>query len=112
MGSWVVANDPEPGNAATSFGYSAGKAGIDPLAGVVNAEFSDQGIVAYTVEPGLVSDRPLFQKIQDRFPDAPVNSPEAIGAAIIWVLTDPAARRLGGSIFPPSPNEMVCSDEV
>ena len=96
MSSFVVVNDP-PGTATENgwaIGYTAAKAGIDRFAGVLNVEFGDRGIRAYTVDPGFVAyGDDLSEKI-DRYVGMPVTPPDAIGAAIVWLVTSPDAPRL------------------
>jgi NAD(P)-dependent dehydrogenase (short-subunit alcohol dehydrogenase family) len=96
MSSHVVANDP-PGTVLDngwSLAYAAAKAGIDRFASVLNAELIDTGVVTYTVEPGFVAYGTALDQALARFPDVPVSPPEAIGAAIVWLVTSPDASRL------------------
>lgn len=98
MSSTVVAIDP-PGTVLAngwSLGYAAGKAGIDRFAGVLNAELSGSGVVAYTVEPGFVAYGEAFAETLAKYPGRPVTPPEAIGAAVRWLVTAPDATRLLG----------------
>lgn len=96
MSSFVVFNDP-PGTADAngwSVGYAAAKAGIDRFAGALNAEFGERGILAYTVDPGFVAYGDDFANQVDRYVGMPVTPPDAIGAAIVWLVTSPDAPRL------------------
>ena len=96
MSSFVVFNDPPgtPDRNGWALGYSAAKAGIDRFAGALNAEFGDRGILAYTVDPGFVAYGDDFAAQVDRYVGMPVTPPEAIGAAIVWLVTSPDAARL------------------
>jgi len=96
MSSYVVANDP-PGTVDTdgwSLSYAAGKAGLDRFAGVLNQELADKGVKVFNVEPGFVAYGPAFSESLTKFPGRPVTPPEAIGAAVRWLLTTPEATRL------------------
>lgn len=90
----AVYDPPAPlGSGGWGFGYGVSKGAFDRIAGLVNAEFGPQGIVAFNVEPGFV---------RHDDPSVPVGTflpmestpPEAIGAAIAWLVTDPAAPAL------------------
>jgi NAD(P)-dependent dehydrogenase (short-subunit alcohol dehydrogenase family) len=70
------------------------KAGIDRFAGVLNAELGNQGIVAYTVDPGFVAYGDEFAEMLEKYPGMPVSPPEASAAAIVWLVTSPDAKRL------------------
>lgn len=91
MSSFVAAMDPPgpPGRGGWGMPYAVGKGGFDRIAGVLAAELSGQGLVVYNVEPGLTAygDRLTVQK--ELYPWADINSPEAIGAAVAWLVTHP-----------------------
>jgi hypothetical protein len=96
MSSYVAVNEP-PGTALAngwSLAYAATKAGIDRFAGVLNVELGDRGIRAYTVDPGFVAYGEEFDAAVERYVGMPVTPPEAIGAAIVWLLSSPDAQRL------------------
>jgi 3-oxoacyl-[acyl-carrier protein] reductase len=95
MSSFVVFNDP-PGTLAHdgwALSYAAAKAGIDRFAGVLNVELDGTGVTAYTVEPGFVAYGPALDEALQKYGN-PVTPPEAIGAAIVWLVTSPDALRL------------------
>jgi NAD(P)-dependent dehydrogenase (short-subunit alcohol dehydrogenase family) len=96
MSSFVVFNDPPgtPDQNGWALSYAAAKAGIDRVAGGLNAEFGDRGILAYTVDPGFVAYGDDFAAQLDRYVGMPVTPPDAIGAAIVWLVTSPDAPRL------------------
>jgi 3-oxoacyl-[acyl-carrier protein] reductase len=96
MSSYVAFNDP-PGTAhenGWALAYAATKAAIDRFAGVLNVELGDHGIRAYTVDPGFVAYGDELESSVERYVGMPVTPPEAIGAAIVWLLSSPDAERL------------------
>jgi len=96
MSSYVVASDP-PGTVhenGWTLAYAAAKAGIDRFASVLNVELRDAGVNVYTVEPGFVAYGEALTQALAKFPDSPVTPPEAIGAAIAWLVRSPDATRL------------------
>jgi NAD(P)-dependent dehydrogenase (short-subunit alcohol dehydrogenase family) len=77
-----------------SLAYAAGKAGIDQFAKLINAELGHSGIRAFTVEPGFVAYGEAYDIALRDNPGVPVSPPEAIGAAIAWLVEAPDANRL------------------
>jgi len=57
-------------------------------------ELQETGVVTYTAEPGFVAYGAALEQALLKFPDVPVRPPEAIGAAIVWLVTSPEASRL------------------
>ncbi|KQY50938.1 SDR family NAD(P)-dependent oxidoreductase [Nocardioides sp. Root140] len=115
-GGGIVANmcsgsasiDPPgpPGEGGWGLAYAAAKAGFGRIAGAVNAEFRDQGIRAFNLEPGFVVTesgraRGGTDQIEARgFTGAPV---EASGRVIAWLARsghdDPEANALLGTVI-------------
>jgi len=93
--SMVAHSEPRAkvGAGGWGFAYGLSKGAIDRMAGLLNAEFGDQGIVAFNVEPGFVVYGVAAEAIQERHPGTQVTPPEAIGAVIAWLVTDPEARK-------------------
>ena len=91
MSSFVAATNPPgpPGRGGWGMPYAVGKGGFDRMAGVLTSELSDTGILVYNVEPGLTAygDRLTIQRQQ--YPWAAINPPEAIGAAVAWLVAHP-----------------------
>ncbi|SEP05418.1 SDR family NAD(P)-dependent oxidoreductase [Trujillonella endophytica] len=96
MSSGVATLQPRASVATNgwSFAYAAGKAGIDRLAGIVNAELGDRGIRAFTVEPGIVAYGEKLAEYLEKYSGAPVSPPESIGPAIVWLVDSPDADEL------------------
>ena len=92
MTSYVAAMNPPgpPGAGGWGLAYAVGKGGFDRIAGVLEAEFSSRGIVVYNVEPGLTAYGDRLEVQREQYPWAPINTPEAIGAAVAWLVTHPA----------------------
>jgi NAD(P)-dependent dehydrogenase (short-subunit alcohol dehydrogenase family) len=79
------------GHGGWGFAYGVAKGGSDRMAGLINAELGDRGIVAYNIEPGLVAYGGKLDGARARNPGSEVTPPEAIGAAITWLATSPDA---------------------
>ena len=96
MSSNVVVLDPRASVEANgwSFAYAAGKAGIDRLAGILNAELGDRGIRAFTVEPGIVAYGEKLAEFLAKYAGAPVSPPESIGPGVVWLVDSPDADAL------------------
>ncbi len=78
------------------YAYGAGKAAVSRLAGVLAVELGEQGICAYTVNPGVVTTDALKATIGDqglialRAGSAP---PEVPAAVMLWLATSAEAPR-------------------
>ncbi|WP_051683933.1 SDR family NAD(P)-dependent oxidoreductase [Blastococcus sp. URHD0036] len=96
MSSNVVVLDPRASVATTgwSFAYAAGKAGIDRLARILDAELGDRGIRAFTVQPGMVAYGEKLAEFLAKYAGAPVSPPEAIGPGVVWLVESPDADAL------------------
>lgn len=96
MTSFAAFNDPPgpAGEGGWGFAYAVGKGGFDRIAGVLNAEYAERGVVAYNVEPGLTAYGERLETQRREYPWAEINAPESIGAAVAWLVTHPdeAAR--------------------
>ena len=91
MSSYVAAQNPPgpPGKGGWGLAYAAGKGGFDRVAGVVSAQYADQGIVVYNVEPGLTAYGERLRVQREQYPWAEVNEPDSIGAAVAWLVGHP-----------------------
>lgn len=81
------------GEGGWGFAYGMAKGACDRMAGLINAELGDNGIVAYNIEPGFVAYGDHLAEAKASFPDIEVTPPEAIGAAIAWLATSDDAPR-------------------
>lgn len=73
--------------------YAMTKAAFERVAPLLTIEHRDDGIVAYSVDPGhVLTERQRLsttsRDLEEHFPGAP---PEVIGAAVAWLATDPDA---------------------
>lgn len=82
------------------FAYGASKAALGRLAGVINTEYGDQGVQAYSVNPGLTTTEAVTATLgndgalQKRLGAMP---PQAIAQALLWLASDPRAASLSKS---------------
>ncbi|MBF8644380.1 MULTISPECIES: SDR family NAD(P)-dependent oxidoreductase [Pseudomonas] len=76
------------------YAYGAGKAAVSRLSGILSTELGEQGIRAYTLNPGVVTTEALKVTIGEkgvialRAGSAP---PEVPAAVMLWLATDPQA---------------------
>jgi NAD(P)-dependent dehydrogenase (short-subunit alcohol dehydrogenase family) len=89
---------PQPaGQGGWGLGYGMSKAAVTRLAGIIDVELRDRGILAYNLHPGLVITERMVQDMGafgiDMEGGAP---PDAIGAAAAWLATSPDAEALHG----------------
>ena len=81
---------PRPG-----LGYRIGKAAQHTLVGSILAEYGDQGIRAFNVNPGFVlTERNSLDVEEFGFDPKWAGPPAAIGAAVAWLVTAPEAEAL------------------
>lgn len=79
------------------YAYGASKAALARLAGVINREYGEHGVRAWSVNPGVVATEALRATIgtggdiAKRYGAA---EPETIAAALYWLATDPRAVAL------------------
>ncbi len=81
---------PRPG-----LGYRIGKASGHTLVGSLLAEYGDQGIRAFNVNPGFVlTERNSLDAGEFGFDPAWAGPPAAVGAAVAWLVDAPEADEL------------------
>ncbi len=81
---------PRPG-----LGYRIGKAAGHTLVGSILAEYGEQGIQAFNVNPGFVlTERNSLDVEEFGFDPSWAGPPAAIGAAVAWLVTSPDAAAL------------------
>ena len=82
------------GKGGWGYAYGAGKAAVSRLSGILSVEFGDQGIRAFTLNPGVVTTDALRATIGDkgvialRAGSAP---PQVPAAVMVWLATSDAA---------------------
>jgi NAD(P)-dependent dehydrogenase (short-subunit alcohol dehydrogenase family) len=85
----------KPGAGGAGLGYRLGKASGHTVVGSLLAEYADQGIRAFNVDPGLVATERNSIELAELGFDPDIGAPPAaIGAAIRWLVTDPGADEL------------------
>lgn len=81
---------PRPG-----LGYRIGKAAGHALAGSIQAEYGDQGIRAFNVDPGFVlTERNSLDADEFGFDPSWAAPPAVVGAAVAWLVGSPEADAL------------------
>jgi NAD(P)-dependent dehydrogenase (short-subunit alcohol dehydrogenase family) len=84
-----------PPNPRPGLGYRIGKAAGHTLVGSILAEYGDQGIRAFNVNPGFVlTERNSLDADEFGFDPSWAGPPAAIGAAVAWLVTSPDADGL------------------
>jgi NAD(P)-dependent dehydrogenase (short-subunit alcohol dehydrogenase family) len=111
MVSGSARHDPPGPAGAGGWGvaYSASKAAFGRIAGGIEAEFRDQGVRAFNVDPGNVAtEKRRALNPDDDFESGFGSAPaEATGAVVAWLATDPGATRFVGKwIYAPK----LCAD--
>jgi NAD(P)-dependent dehydrogenase (short-subunit alcohol dehydrogenase family) len=84
------------GRGGWGYAYGAGKAAVSRLSGILATELGEQGILAYTVNPGVVTTEALKATIGDKGVLALRNGaapPEVPAAVMLWLATAPEAQR-------------------
>ncbi|GAB3715505.1 SDR family NAD(P)-dependent oxidoreductase [Nocardiopsis oceani] len=85
----------KPGAGGAGLGYRLGKSAGHTLVGSLLAEYADQGIRAFNVDPGLVStERNSIELAELGFDPDMGAPPAAIGAAVAWLVTVSEADEL------------------
>jgi NAD(P)-dependent dehydrogenase (short-subunit alcohol dehydrogenase family) len=90
-------------------GYSASKAAFGRVAGGIEAEFKDQGVRAFNVDPGnVITEKRRALHPEDAFEGGFGSAPaEATGAVVAWLAgNDDAVRFAGKWIYAPK----LCAD--
>ncbi len=88
------------GDGGWGMAYAMTKAALERVAPLLKVEHGDDGIVAYSIDPGYVLTERARVSAADhghaeRFTPA---GPEVIGTAVAWLASDPGAVELSGQI--------------
>ena len=84
-----------PGQAGVGLGYRIGKAAGHTIVGSILAEYASSGIRAFNVEPGFVrTERNSLDAGELGFDISFAAPPEAVGAAVAWLVSSPEADEL------------------
>lgn len=85
------------GNGGWGYGYGAGKAAVSRLSGIVSREHGSNGIVALTVNPGVVTTETLKATIDEVHLSTLSKysaSPELIAQVLLWLTKSSGAEAL------------------
>jgi NAD(P)-dependent dehydrogenase (short-subunit alcohol dehydrogenase family) len=90
---WYPRNPP--GQAGVGLGYRIGKAAGHALVGSILPEYSGRGIRAFNVNPGfIITERNAPDVAAAGYDPSAGAPPSAVGATVVWLVTDPAADAL------------------
>lgn len=83
------------GEGGWGMGYAMSKAAFERMAPLLMVEHGDEGVVAYSVDPGHVpTERQMARNTaKDYSSDTNPATPEVIGEAIAWLLQDDESRQ-------------------
>jgi len=97
-GSALVPPPAPAGEGGWSLAYCATKAALHQLAVVIDVEFRERGIRAFTMEPGFtITERAIATSINDQYREHfRGDPPEVAGAVIGWLATSPDADHFLG----------------
>lgn len=106
-GSATVEPRGLPGDGGWGLLYAASKAAFGRVAGIVNAEFGDQGVRAFNIDPGfVVTESAAVRGGNDAIEANGFDSadPAASGQVIAWLAeqTEAAGQWLGRTVWAPS----------
>jgi NAD(P)-dependent dehydrogenase (short-subunit alcohol dehydrogenase family) len=88
------------GSGGWGMGYAMTKAAFARVAPMLEVEFGDGGLRAFSIDPGHVpTERQVAAGRAKQYEgNFTAGTPKAIGAAVAWVCTDPGADRFRGGI--------------
>lgn len=90
------------GSGGWGMGYAMTKAAFERVAPLLEVEHADDGIRAFSVDPGHVpTERQIASGRAKQYEgNFTAGTPEAIGAAVAWLCTDAGAEEFRGRIVP------------
>ena len=84
------------GDGGWGMSYGVSKAAFHRVAGFLNAEYGDQGVRCFNVQPGVIAtERGALDSVQFGFGNWGA-SPDVVGAVVAWLATDPLAEEFVG----------------
>jgi NAD(P)-dependent dehydrogenase (short-subunit alcohol dehydrogenase family) len=98
--AWV--DPPAPAGAGGwGLGYAISKGALHRVAGVLARELAGTGVRCVNVQPGFVAtERVAIDMGQYGFDASAGAPPDAVGAAVAWLASDPRGREWDGRTFP------------
>jgi len=100
---------PAPAGAGGwGLGYAMSKGAAHRVAGLLQEELADTGVVLVNVDPGFIATERMIQDMGDFGFDASAGAPpDVIGAVVAWLATTPDAGGWAGRIVP---GQQLCHD--
>ncbi|HET9628177.1 MAG TPA: SDR family oxidoreductase [Novosphingobium sp.] len=93
-----------PGKGGWGLGYGVGKGAGHPLAMQLYAEYRDQGMLSWNVQPGYIATERNHVSIKDYGRELTgVAGPSVVGAVIAWLLTTSEGAALAGTMVEAQP---------
>ncbi|MBA4810615.1 MAG: SDR family oxidoreductase [Acidimicrobiales bacterium] len=89
------------GSGGWGVGYAMTKSAFERIAPLLMIEHGADGIVTYNIDPGhVITERQKAKRKEKEYTAFPSAPPEAIGAAVAWLLREPTApEKYGGTII-------------
>lgn len=80
------------GSGGWGVGYAMSKSAFERVAPLLMVEHGEEGIIAYNIDPGhVITERQVAKRKEKEYIAFPSAPPEAIGAAVAWLVEDPLA---------------------
>ncbi len=88
------------GSGGWGVGYAMTKSAFERIAPLLMIEHGDEGIITYNIDPGhVVTERQKAKQKHKEYTAFPSAPPEAIGAAVAWLVQEPTApEQYGGAV--------------
>jgi NAD(P)-dependent dehydrogenase (short-subunit alcohol dehydrogenase family) len=101
---------PAPaGEGGWGLGYAMSKAALHRVAGLVQRELADTGVVLVNIDPGFIATERMAQDMAEFGFDASAGAPpDVIGAVVAWLATNPAVRDWAGRVVP---GQQLCHEQ-
>jgi NAD(P)-dependent dehydrogenase (short-subunit alcohol dehydrogenase family) len=101
---------PAPaGEGGWGLGYAMSKAALHRVAGLVQRELADTGVVLVNIDPGFIATERMGQDMAEFGFDASAGAPpDVIGAVVAWLATNPAMREWAGRVVP---GQQLCHEQ-
>ena len=100
---------PAPAGAGGwGLGYAMSKGAAHRVAGLVQQELAETGVVLVNIDPGFVATERMVQDMGEFGFDAAAGAPpDVIGAVVAWLATTPEAAEWAGRVVP---GQQLCHD--
>jgi NAD(P)-dependent dehydrogenase (short-subunit alcohol dehydrogenase family) len=100
---------PAPaGDGGWGLGYAISKGALHRVAGLLQRELADTGVVLVNVDPGFIATERMAQDMGEFGFDASAAAPpDVIGAVVAWLATSPDVGAWAGGVLP---GQQVCHE--